>query len=173
MHHHANTCTQVVDEADRLLRQSYQEWLPHVLASLGRPSHFSRAWGAAVAGASALRTCPANPALVARAAASTAAPLPASGSVRSGGGGGAGGGAAWDEVHDAGGAGASDGLVAGASSGGAAPAAPPPMPFGHPRPVKVIVSATLTRDPSKLQRLELFCPRWGRLVWAWSERAWP
>jgi len=34
-----------------------------------------------------------------------------------------------------------------------------PMPHSCPRPVKVVVSATLTRDPSKLQRLELHCPR--------------
>lgn len=35
----------------------------------------------------------------------------------------------------------------------------PLLPFGAPRPIKLIVSATLTRDPSKLSRLQLHCPR--------------
>jgi len=39
------------------------------------------------------------------------------------------------------------------------------MPYGYPRPVKVVVSATLTRDPSKLQRLELHCPRLACLLY--------
>jgi len=31
---------------------------------------------------------------------------------------------------------------------------------GHERVVKVVVSATLTRDPSKVERLGLHCPRY-------------
>ena len=30
---------QVVDEADRLLRQAYQDWLPHVLAAMSHQVH--------------------------------------------------------------------------------------------------------------------------------------
>jgi ATP-dependent RNA helicase DDX51/DBP6 len=87
----------VVDEADRLLRQDYQNWLPAVLAQL-----------------------------------------------ESGSGGGPGGG----------------GL-----GGGADPRCPVPLlPFGQPRPLKLIVSATLTRDPSKLARLRLHCPRFIALT---------
>ncbi|KAL6765098.1 P-loop containing nucleoside triphosphate hydrolase protein [Haematococcus lacustris] len=102
--------SQVVDEADRLLRQRYQDWLPLVLAAItsapapppslapaagppaaapwGLPAHFSHSWTAAA-------------------------------------------GAAW------------------CSAG----------PFGMPRCVKLVVSATLTRDPAQLGRLELHCPR--------------
>ena len=46
-------CTQVIDEADRLLRQSYQDWLPFVVAAtaippeLGRSSAHARAYSGA------------------------------------------------------------------------------------------------------------------------------
>jgi ATP-dependent RNA helicase DDX51/DBP6 len=40
----------------------------------------------------------------------------------------------------------------------------PLLPYGQPRPVKLIVSATLTRDPSKLSRLDLHCPRFISLT---------
>ncbi|KAK9824495.1 hypothetical protein WJX72_010815 [[Myrmecia] bisecta] len=67
----------VVDETDRLLRQAYQDWLPHVVAATAPP-----------------------------------AALP------------------WQQA-------------------------------GHrPRVVKLIVSATLTQDPSKIERLALHCPRY-------------
>jgi len=82
---------QVVDEADRLLRQAYQEWLPQVLAAI---AHRAACAAAAV------------------------------GSGGGSGGGGAGGG-------------------------------------GWRRPVvKIVASATLTRDPSKIERLALHCPRY-------------
>eukprot|EP00798_Chlamydomonas_sp_ICE-L_P014822 gene14822-20875_t len=85
----------VVDETDRLLRQSYQEWLPHVLGHLEAASHTQKAWATACSTYSAF-----------------------------------------------GGKGAE-------------------MPFSHMhRVVKLVVSATLTRDPSKLQRLALHCPRY-------------
>lgn len=77
----------MVDEADRLLRQSYQDWLPQVLAAIAARSRDSAA---------------------------------ATGS------GGVGGDAdSWRR-----------------------------------RLVKVVASATLTRDPSKIQRLGLHCPRY-------------
>ena len=79
----------VVDESDRLLRQSYQEWLPGVIQQLAQPSHWAAGWAAAL-------------------------PPPPQGT----------------------------------------------LPFGAPRCVKLIVSATLTRDPSKLARLALHCPRY-------------
>ena len=41
-----------------------------------------------------------------------------------------------------------------------AAAAAAALPFCRPRTVKIVVSATLTRDPSKLQRLALHCPRY-------------
>lgn len=71
---------QVVDEADRLLRQAYQEWLPQVLAAVAH---------------------------------------------RTDGGGGGCSGGSWRR-----------------------------------RVVKVLASATLTRDPSKIDRLALHCPRY-------------
>ena len=67
---------QVVDETDRLLRQAYQDWLPHV-------------------------------------------------------------------------------VVATAGDGGPHPS----QPHG-PRVVKILVSATLTQDPAKMERLRLFSPRY-------------
>eukprot|EP00197_Chlamydomonas_leiostraca_P015958 CAMPEP_0202884200 /NCGR_PEP_ID=MMETSP1391-20130828/40555_1 /ASSEMBLY_ACC=CAM_ASM_000867 /TAXON_ID=1034604 /ORGANISM="Chlamydomonas leiostraca, Strain SAG 11-49" /LENGTH=378 /DNA_ID=CAMNT_0049567343 /DNA_START=12 /DNA_END=1145 /DNA_ORIENTATION=- len=86
----------VVDETDRLLRQSYQEWLPQVISQLAKPEHFAHEWAACSTG----------------------------------------------------------------NRGGPASTSAAPMPFGVPRTVKLIVSATLTRDPSKLQRLALHCPRY-------------
>ncbi|KAG1663277.1 hypothetical protein FOA52_006318 [Chlamydomonas sp. UWO 241] len=85
----------VVDETDRLLRQSYQEWLPRVLAELPGSCSGSLAVGAA------------------------AEQLPGSCGQRHG-----------------------------------------QLPFGTQRVVKLVVSATLTRDPSKLARLQLHCPRY-------------
>lgn len=83
---------QVVDEADRLLQQAYQEWLPQVLAAITHRA----ACAAADAG--------------------------------SGGGG-----------------------IGGGGAGGG----------GWRRPVvKIVASATLTRDPSKIERLALHCPRY-------------
>jgi ATP-dependent RNA helicase DDX51/DBP6 len=90
----------VVDETDRLLRQSYQEWLPHVLACLAGSS-------GAAAGTAAAGT----------ATSSTAA-----------------------------------GTTADTAAAGASP--------GSRRVVKLVVSATLTRDPAKLERLQLVCPRY-------------
>ncbi len=104
----ATPLPQVVDETDRLLRQSYQEWLPHVTALLHGPQHDAQAWHAAHAAA-----------------------------VAAGGGGGGGG---------AGGA---------LATPQAARARAPHLP----RCVKLVVSATLTRDPAKVQRLRLHCPR--------------
>lgn len=68
-HHVCNV--QVVDETDRMLRQSYQDWLPHLTTALAAQKR-----------------------------------------------------------------------------------------AGHDRVVKVVVSATLTRDPSKVERLGLHCPRY-------------
>lgn len=107
---------QVVDETDRLLRQSYQEWLPSVVSELSQPSHWSHAWQAAAAAAAPAATG-AHP------TATSHLLLPSSAGLQ--------------------------GLGSGAAR----------MPFGVPRTVKLIVSATLTRDPSKLQRLDLHCPR--------------
>ena len=33
---------QVVDEADRLLRQSYHNWLPHVMAAIAAPPDIAK-----------------------------------------------------------------------------------------------------------------------------------
>lgn len=51
------------------------------------------------------------------------------------------------------------------ATGGAASVSGSSMlqPFGSQRVVKLIVSATLTHDPSKLARLALHCPRSGDL----------
>lgn len=95
------SCSQAVDETDRLLRQSYQEWLPQVISQLSHPEHFAHQWAASSSGM--------------------------------------------------------QGEVTPSSTFGV-----PAMPFGAPRTVKLIVSATLTRDPSKLQRLALHCPRSGK-----------
>lgn len=76
-------CVQVVDEADRLLRQAYQDWLPFVVG----------------------------------AAAATPQEL---------------------QLH---------GSALGAATGGR-------------RVLKFVASATLTRDPAKLERLGLCCPRY-------------
>jgi hypothetical protein len=59
----APSCTQVVDETDRLLRQSYQEWLPHVLSQLHTCSHFSHTWGASLSTCSHVAPSIANPLL--------------------------------------------------------------------------------------------------------------
>ncbi|GBF91398.1 hypothetical protein Rsub_04138 [Raphidocelis subcapitata] len=93
----------VVDEADRLLRQDYQNWLPAVLAQL--------------------------------------------------------------PGGDGAGFGGGDGGGFGGGGGDPAPHLNVPLlPFGQPRPLKLIVSATLTRDPSKLARLQLHCPRFISLA---------
>ncbi|KAG2450423.1 hypothetical protein HYH02_004925 [Chlamydomonas schloesseri] len=114
----------VVDETDRLLRQSYQEWLPRVLAQLSpqhaalqQHLHVLAQHGLDIAGGSSS----------------------SSGSSSHGGGGGAAG-------HFA-------ALWPGASTGTA-------LPYSVPRVVKIVVSATLTRDPAKLQRLALHHPRY-------------
>jgi ATP-dependent RNA helicase DDX51/DBP6 len=80
-------CAQVIDEADRLLRQSYQDWLPFVVAATA-PLHQQPALEHSSAHASAYS------------------------------------GAQWQQ-----------------------------------RVVKFIASATLTRDPAKLERLGLHAPR--------------
>ncbi|KAG2441026.1 hypothetical protein HXX76_003879 [Chlamydomonas incerta] len=112
----------VVDETDRLLRQSYQEWLPRVLSQLSpqhavlqQHLHVLAQHGYDITGSS-------------------------SSSSSSSGGGGCGGG------HFA-------ALWPGASTGTA-------LPYSVPRVVKIVVSATLTRDPAKLQRLALHHPRY-------------
>ncbi|GLC33193.1 hypothetical protein PLESTB_000360700 [Pleodorina starrii] len=104
----------VVDETDRLLRQSYQEWLPRVLAQIEPGQHQQQ-----------------HQQLL----------------LRGGGGGGGGSmglGAAEGEHFASRWPGGSSGTV---------------LPFAQPRVVKIVVSATLTRDPAKLQRLALYHPR--------------
>lgn len=81
----------VVDEADRLLRQAYQDWLPQVLAAIARRSDDSMAAVGYHGGSGSL-------------------------------------GSDYDSWQR--------------------------------RLVKVVASATLTRDPSKIQRLGLHCPRY-------------
>ena len=83
--HTAQLRIQVVDETDRLLRQSYQNWLPHVVEATARAPPGSAD--------------------------------PSAGRV---------------------------GLAGACAS----------------RVVKVVASATLTRDPSKIERLALHCPRY-------------
>jgi len=77
----AHASTQVIDEADRLLRQAYQDWLPFVTAATEPPR----------------------------------------------------------EPHSQGGSWGS---------------------LDRQRVIKIIASATLTRDPSKIDRLALHCPRY-------------
>ncbi|KAG2486916.1 hypothetical protein HYH03_014415 [Edaphochlamys debaryana] len=113
----------VVDETDRLLRQSYQEWLPGVLSQIG-PQHAQHGAG------------------------HSTEPLGGGGSS---GGRGAGGGLEGGGEEE--GAGAHFGAAWPQASAGTA------LPFSRPRAVKIIVSATLTRDPAKLQRLLLHQPR--------------
>ena len=116
--------SQVVDETDRLLRQSYQEWLPRVLAQLS-PQH---------------AVLQQHLHVLAQHGYDTAGGSNGPGSSGSSGGGGGGGG------HFA-------ALWPGASTGTA-------LPYSIPRVVKIVVSATLTRDPAKLQRLALHHPRY-------------
>lgn len=124
----------VVDEADRLLRQDYQGWLPEVL------SHVRRLQPAATGSGSSnvLRQQPAPssdhqqrhsevPAPTAYADSMDLPLLPYSTSA--------------------------GGSISSTSSGSNAP-----------RLLKLVVSATLTRDPSKLLRLELHQPRYITLA---------
>jgi ATP-dependent RNA helicase DDX51/DBP6 len=105
------TRLQVVDEADRLLRQSYSEWLPRVVADTSERDD-AQPFGAAAGAAGA------QP-----------------GEAGDGADGGAGPGAAAD------------------SRGGFAR-------VYRSRVVKLVMSATLTRDPSKIGALKLHCPRY-------------
>jgi ATP-dependent RNA helicase DDX51/DBP6 len=100
----------VVDEADRLLRQDYQGWLPQVLANIR------------------------------------------SSSPHGGGGGIMQEGVPWQQQ---------------AFSSRSLPWLEQPVSTSSStssRVLKLVVSATLTRDPSKLQRLELACPRYIALT---------
>lgn len=196
--------TQVVDETDRLLRQSYQEWLPHTLSQLRAHTHYSHAWCAALSACSLVTPSASDPLLASRAQCSGfgSAGFVGAGFFDGNFVGGSLGDANWQGVGEVGANGSNRGAEwqergaerqggsergrreQGVSSweawGGssaatlntvtlntagvsAAPAlntaAEVCMPYGQPRPVKVVVSATLTRDPSKLQRLELHCPR--------------
>jgi ATP-dependent RNA helicase DDX51/DBP6 len=64
-----------------------------------------------------------------------------------------------------GGGGASAATRSAAAGGVPLAGAAPLLPFaGAPRVVKLVVSATLTRDPSKLARLRLHCPRFISLT---------
>ena len=105
----------VVDETDRLLRQSYQDWLPKVTAALERLN--TQAPAELAGGCTGARSS--SPP-----AAAAAAALP--------------------------GGGAALGRWGAAISGSGEPG----------RVVKFVVSATLTRDPSKIDRLGLHCPRY-------------
>ncbi|GFR41488.1 hypothetical protein Agub_g2179 [Astrephomene gubernaculifera] len=111
----------VVDETDRLLRQSYQEWLPRVLAQLpSAPSQQQQQQ------------------------------QPPRGVGPMGHYADHGDGDGDNQVHFA--------ARWPAASVGTA------LPFAVPRVVKIIVSATLTRDPAKLQRLALHQPRYVATV---------
>lgn len=107
----------VVDEADRLLRQDYQGWLPEVLAQIQTHDDCS-----------ALQP-PAT---------HTAAPTPQQQQLQ----------------------------LQGPKGLPPDPCATPFLPFSRysSRLMKLIVSATLTRDPSKLLRLELHNPRYITLT---------
>ncbi len=117
---------QVVDETDRLLRQSYQEWLPLVIQHVRSATHVSTQWQQTIA----TDTQPHN------------------------------------HNHsqpDQSEAQQSEGVVTASEGQGTQAAAAQVqggwVQHGMPRCVKLIVSATLTRDPAKLQRLDLYCPR--------------
>jgi ATP-dependent RNA helicase DDX51/DBP6 len=125
---------QVVDETDRLLRQSYQEWLPLVVAAVssdgkqqqsqqlqgsGLSPHFEQTFLTALNGQ--LQT---NPSW-ARATQDLG-----------------------QQQHLSQHTDAPFAIMSYAA-----------LPFEQPRCIKLVVSATLTQDPSKLSRLHLHCPR--------------
>jgi len=116
----------VVDEADRLLRQDYQGWLPQVLERTGSGSSSSSSSSGAWAGPG--RGVPA-----------TAQLQQAHGAAIN-----------WQPPG-------TSALLRGSTSNHSSS-------VGSSRVLKLVVSATLTRDPSKLMRLELCCPRYIALT---------
>jgi ATP-dependent RNA helicase DDX51/DBP6 len=130
----------VVDEADRLLRQDYHGWLPQVLEQIR------------AAGSSSSRNGISQHQLLPELHPRPGSVLPSGGTAST---------ATWGPAaHNLMPAGSlsigSSSLQAAASSGSSGSSS------GHV--LKLVVSATLTRDPSKLMRLELFCPRYIALT---------
>ena len=148
----------VVDETDRLLRQSFQEWLPHVNQALAAAGGSMAAW----AGASGPAALPISQQRCAPSAAPGLRPPAAPAATPYG-----------PLLSDTASILPPTGL-AGTQPSNVCPTHPPPPPAPDHQPpaapppcrrrlpgrvVKIIVSATLTRDPAKLQRLRLHQPR--------------
>jgi ATP-dependent RNA helicase DDX51/DBP6 len=133
----------VVDEADRLLRQDYHGWLPQVLVQIQAAGSSSSSGGS-----SQYQLLPEL--------------HPGTGNVLPGGQGTASA-AAWGPAvySDL----QTSSLGFGSSSlQDATPAGGSSSSSSSRHVLKLVVSATLTRDPSKLMRLELCCPRYIALT---------
>ena len=126
----------MVDEADRLLRQAYQDWLPHVIAALeGDRNPLGL-------GSSANHTNLLQFSDIFKPVLSSDTP-----------------GRLWDgDTPFPAGTATSAGHLAGSGIRSAGPWA------SSRRVVKIVVSATLTRDPAKLDHLALHCPRYLALA---------